>query len=323
MLRYSCSKIKKYIKNMGRTAAVHSLLDHPQPTFTERIKHMIIDLFQKKRPISFEVYPPKKDGDFEAAFETLDALGSLKPDFISVTYGAGGSRSKKTVDIASYIQNTLHIDALAHMTCVGSRREDILNVCKELARNGVSHVLALRGDRPRDMTDEQFEARDFAHASDMITFLKENSDLSVAGACYPEKHFECFSMESDLNHLRMKQEAGAEFLITQLFFDNDVFYSFREKAAAKGVTLPICAGIMPITTARQIGTTISLSGSSIPKALSDIIAAYGDSPEDMRKAGIDYAIRQIRDLQQNHVDGIHIYTMNKPKTAAEIISAIR
>ena len=284
---------------------------------------MITDLFKQKKTLSFEVFPPKKDGEFEAAFEVLDALGSLQPDFISVTYGAGGSRSKKTVEIASYIQNTLHIDALAHMTCVGSRKEDLLSVCEELARNNISHVLALRGDRPKDMTDEQFESRDFAHANDMIVFLKEHSNLHLAGACYPEKHFECFSMESDLQNLKRKQEAGAEFLITQLFFDNDAFYAFREKAAAKGITIPICAGIMPITTPKQIGTTISLSGSSIPKALSDIVAAYGDSPEDMRKAGIDYAIRQIRDLQQNQADGIHIYTMNKPETAAEIVKALQ
>ena len=284
---------------------------------------MITDLFKQKKTLSFEVFPPKKEGEFEAAFEVLDALGSLQPDFISVTYGAGGSRSKKTVEIASYIQNTLHIDALAHMTCVGSRKEDLLSVCEELAQNNISHVLALRGDRPRDMTDEQFESRDFAHANDMMVFLKEHSNLHLAGACYPEKHFECFSMESDLQNLKRKQEAGAEFLITQLFFDNDAFYAFREKAAAKGITIPICAGIMPITTPKQIGTTISLSGSSIPKALSDIVAAYGDSPEDMRKAGIDYAIRQIRDLQQNQADGIHIYTMNKPETAAEIVKALQ
>ncbi len=284
---------------------------------------MIQNLLDKKQTLSFEVFPPKKDGEFEAAFEILDALGRLSPDFISVTYGAGGSRSKKTVDIASYIQNTLHIDALAHMTCVGCKQEALLQVCEDLKAANVSHVLALRGDRPKDMTDEQFVSRDFAHANDMISFLKEHTDLKIAGACYPEKHYECFSMESDLTHLKEKQDAGAQFLITQLFFDNDSFYSFLEKASKKGITIPICAGIMPITSAKQLGTTVSLSGSSVPKALADIIATYGESPEDMRKAGIDYAIRQIRDLQQNHVDGIHIYTMNKPKTAAEIVGAVR
>lgn len=277
---------------------------------------------ENKRNISFEVFPPKKDGEFESAFETLDALGKLKPDFISVTYGAGGSRSGKTVEIASYIQNNLGIDAVAHMTCVGSKREDLLQVYRALKDHGVQNVLALRGDRPKDMTDEQFHSRDFEHASDMMIFLRENTDLHFCGACYPEKHFEAFSMEADLNNLKKKQEAGAEFFISQLFFDNDYYYSFLEKAARKGITVPICAGIMPITSAKQIGTTVTLSGSSVPKQLSDLFAAYGDNPEEMRRAGIDYAIRQIRDLQENGVNDIHIYTMNKPKMAKEIMDAI-
>lgn len=283
---------------------------------------MIQNMFENRRTLSFEVFPPKKDGEFEKAYEVLDALGELAPDFISVTYGAGGSRSRKTVEIASYIQNRLSIDAVAHMTCVGSKKEQLLEVYRELKEKNVSHVLALRGDRPRDMSDEQFEARDFAHASDMMRFLAENTDLHIAGACYPEKHFEAFSMEADLNNLKRKQEAGAEFLISQLFFDNDFYYGFLEKTEKKGITVPICAGIMPITSAKQIGTTITLAGSSIPKALADIIAAYGENPEDMRKAGIDYAIRQIRDLQENGVNDIHLYTMNKPKMAKEITEAI-
>ena len=284
---------------------------------------MITETLEKKQTLSFEVFPPKKDGEFEAAFEVLDALGKLSPDFISVTYGAGGSRSKKTVDIASYIQNNLHIDALAHMTCVGCKKDDLLQVVTELSKSNVSHVLALRGDRPKDMSDEQFESRDFAHACDMTGFLKANTSLHIAGACYPEKHFEASDLESDLLHLKEKQDAGADFFITQLFFDNALFYNFMDKATAKGINIPICAGIMPITTAKQLGTTVSLSGSSVPKALADLIATYGENPDDMRKAGIDYAIRQIRDLQTNDADGIHIYTMNKPKTAAEIVAAIR
>lgn len=277
----------------------------------------------KKPALSFEVFPPKKDGEFEAAFAVLDQLGALSPDFISVTYGAGGSNSKKTVEIASYIQNTLNIPALAHVTCVGNRAADVLETINALKANNVNNILALRGDRPKDMTDEQFNSREFAHASDMIRYLKEHTDINIAGACYPEKHFESFSMESDLKHLKVKQDAGADLLITQLFFDNDYFYTFREKADKKGITIPIHAGIMPITTAKQIGTTVSLSGSSVPKAMADIIAKYADSPEDMRKAGIDYAIRQIQDLLENNVDGVHIYTMNKPKMAGEIMEAIR
>lgn len=284
---------------------------------------MIADLLQKKQTLSFEVFPPKKDGEFEAAFEVLDALAKLSPDFISVTYGAGGSRSKKTVEIASYIQNTLQIEALAHMTCVGCKKDSLLQVAEELKQANVSQVLALRGDRPRDMTDEQYESRDFVHASDLAAFLKQNTDLHIAGACYPDKHCEASSKESDIENLKYKQDAGAEFLISQLFFDNNAFYDLYEKAQKAGIHIPICAGIMPITSSTQLGTSVTLSGSSIPKEFADILATYGDNPEDMRKAGIDYAIRQILDLKQNHVDGIHIYSMNKPKVAAEIVAAIR
>lgn len=284
---------------------------------------MLVDIFKHKGTFSFEVFPPKKEGEFESVFETLDALGKLKPDFISVTYGAGGSRSSRTVEIASYIQNVLEIDAMAHMTCVGNTREELLRVYESLKDAGVNHVLALRGDRPKDMDDAQYNARHFAHASDMMAFLTENAPLlHLAGACYPEKHFESFSMESDLSHLRQKQEAGAQFFISQMFFDNDFYYTFLEKAERKGITVPICAGIMPITSARQLGTTVSLSGSTIPKALSDMIAVYGENPTDMRKAGIDYAVRQIRDLQENGVNNIHLYTMNKPKMAGEIAEGI-
>lgn len=283
---------------------------------------MISDLLNGKQTLSFEVFPPKKEDEFDAAFEILDKLSILQPDFISVTYGAGGSRSKKTVDIASYIQNTLHIDALAHMTCVGCKKETLLEVSEELQKKNVKYCLALRGDRPKDMTDEQFNSRDFAYASDMMTYLKANTDLHIAGACYTEKHFEAPSVESDLNSLKLKQEAGAEFLITQLFFDNDFFYRFRENCEKKGITIPICAGIMPITSASQIGTSVTLSGSTVPKQMSDLIAKYGDKPKDMRKAGIDYAINQIKDLQKNGADGIHIYSMNKPVMTAEIVGAI-
>lgn len=283
---------------------------------------MIKDMFEHKRTLSFEVFPPKKDGEFKAAFEILDALGKLSPDFISVTYGAGGSRSGKTVEIASYIQNTLKIDAMAHLTCVGSKREELLKIAQSLKAENINYILALRGDKPKDMSDEQFASRDFAHANDLITFLKENTSLHMAGACYPEKHFECFSMESDLNNLKRKQDAGAELFISQLFFDNDFYYTFLEKAEKKGISIPICAGIMPITAAKQLGTTVTLSGSSVPKALTDLIATYGDNPDDMRKAGIDFAIRQIRDLQENGVNDIHLYTMNKPQMAAEITKSI-
>ena len=284
---------------------------------------MIKDLFSQKQTLSFEVFPPKKDDEFTNAQNILHQLSELQPDFISVTYGAGGSRSKRTVELASFIQNSLHVPAVAHMTCVGSSKEDILTVTDDMKQAGLSHVLALRGDRPTWMDDAQFENRAFAHASDLTRFLKEHTDLEVAGACYPEKHFEAESLDSDIAYLKEKQEAGAAFFITQLFFENDSFYRFLEKKNHAGITLPVCAGIMPITSAKQLGTTVTLSGSSVPKELADIIATYGENPEDMRKAGIDYAIRQILDLKQHGADGIHIYSMNKPKTTRTIVEAIR
>lgn len=276
-----------------------------------------------KHTLSFEVFPPKKDDEFENAYAVLNQLAQLQPDFISVTYGAGGSNSKKTVDIASYIQNTLKITAIAHMTCVGSQTEDILRVMKDLKAVHVSHILALRGDRPSWMDDTQFASRAFVHASDLTCFLKETSDFHIACACYPEKHFEAESLAQDIEYLKQKQEAGAEFLITQLFFDNRFFYRFMEEKEKAGITIPVHAGIMPITAAKQLGTTVSLSGSSVPKELSDIIASHADNPEDMRKAGIDYCIRQILDLKAHGIQDIHIYSMNKPKTTREIVEAIR
>ena len=280
-------------------------------------------LKQDKVTLSFEVFPPKTSSSYESVARATQEIAALRPDFMSVTYGAGGSRSKRTVELASFIQNSLHIPAVAHMTCVGSSKEDILTVTDDMKQAGLSHVLALRGDRPTWMDDAQFENRAFAHASDLTRFLKEHTDLEVAGACYPEKHFEAESLDNDIAYLKEKQEAGAAFFITQLFFENDSFYRFLEKKNHAGITLPVCAGIMPITSAKQLGTTVTLSGSSVPKELADIIATYGENPEDMRKAGIDYAIRQILDLKQHGVDGIHIYSMNKPKTTRMIVEAIR
>lgn len=277
---------------------------------------------EKKTSLSFEIFPPKKDDEFDNVFTLLRDLGKLNPDFISCTYGAGGSRAGKTIEIASFIQKELQITAIAHITCVGFTREDLEKNCAALKESGVNHVLALRGDRPLSMTDEQFNNRQFHYASDLIRYLKEHTDLQISGACYPEKHFEAPSLESDLQHLKEKVDAGAASLITQMFFDNTYFYRFLDKIRAMGISVPVHAGIMPITTAKQLGTTVSLSGSSVPKKLADIIAAYGDDKEDMRKAGIEYAVNQIRDLKEHGVDGIHIYSMNKLKTTTEICSQI-
>ncbi len=276
-----------------------------------------------KTSLSFEIFPPKKEEEFENIFSFLRETAKLHPDFISCTYGAGGSRAGKTIEIASYIQKELQIDAIAHITCVGFTREDLEQNCAALKEAGVNHVLALRGDRPKDMTDEQFNRREFYYATDLVRHLKANTALEISGACYPEKHFEAPDMETDLKHLKEKVDAGVTSLVTQMFFDNTYFYRFLEKARALGITVPIHAGIMPITTAKQLGTTVSLSGSSVPKELADIIATYGENKEDMRKAGIDFAVRQILDLKEHGVDGIHLYSMNKLKTTTEICEQIK
>lgn len=276
----------------------------------------------KKSHLSFEVFPPKKDEEFENVYQILREMVKLNPDFISCTYGAGGSRAGKTIEITSFIQNELHTDAIAHITCVGFTKEDLERNCTALSEAGVSRVLALRGDRPQSMTDEQFNNREFYYASDLVHHLKEHTALDIAGACYPEKHFEAPTLAEDLKHLKEKVDAGVTSLISQMFFDNQYFYRFLDKARALNINVPIHAGIMPITTAKQLGTTVSLSGSSVPKELADIIATYGDDKEDMRKAGIDYAVRQIRDLKAHGVDGIHLYSMNKVKTTTEICSMI-
>ena len=275
-----------------------------------------------KTGLSFEVFPPKKDEEFDNVYRILRELGSLNPDFISCTYGAGGSRAGKTIEITSFIQKELHIDAIAHITCVGFTTEELQKNCAALKEAGITHVLALRGDRPQWMSDEQYDNREFYYAADLVRYLKEHTDLYISGACYPEKHFEAPSLDEDLRHLKEKVDAGVSSLISQMFFDNEYFYRFLDKASAAGIHVPIHAGIMPITTAKQLGTTVSLSGSSVPKKLADIIAAYGDDKDEMLKAGIDYAVQQIRDLKKHGVDGIHIYSMNKVKTTTEICSMI-
>ena len=276
----------------------------------------------KQTGISFEVFPPKKDEEFENAYQVMQGLGRLNPDFISCTYGAGGSRASKTIEIASFIQKELHINAIAHITCVGFTKEDLQRNCDALREAGINHVLALRGDRPQTMTDEQYDNREFYYATDLVHYLNEHTDLQIAGACYPEKHYEAPSYEEDLQHLKEKVDAGVGSLISQMFFNNDFFYRFLDKIHAMGIDVPVHAGIMPITSSKQLGTSVTLSGSSIPKKLADIIAKYGDDKEDMRRAGVDYAIQQILDLKEHGTDGIHIYTMNRVKTTSEIMAQI-
>ncbi len=284
---------------------------------------MIRDLYKKGKVVySFETFPPKKDDDFPQIFEVVDRLAELGPDFISVTFGAGGSNSKKNLEVASYI-NSKGIESLAHLTSVGLQKEALDEYCEKLAAEGVQNILALRGDRPKTMTDEQYDSRSFHYANEMIEYLKSTTSFCFGAACYPDKHFEAPSMHEDLIHMRNKARSGADFFITQLFFDNDKFYALQDQADLMGIEAPISAGIMPITSAKQLGTSISLSGTSIPKAFSDMVARYGDNPEDMRKAGIEYAINQIKNLIAHGCDGIHLYTMNHPELGAQILGAVR
>lgn len=287
---------------------------------------MIKDKFHLNHPvISCEVFPPKRNDDMYTIFKTLDEIQPFQPDFISVTYGAGGSTSKKTATIAAYIQNICEIDALAHLTSVAMDEAFLRQMVAALQSKGVHNILALRGDQPRDMSDEAFQNRHFKHASDIIPLIRDaaDSETCIAAACYPEKHPESTTLDDDLFYLKKKADMGVDFFVTQMFFDNHNFLTFREQAKKYGIHVPISAGIMPITSAKQIGTSIQLSGSSVPTELSNLLAKYGDSPTDMRKAGVDYAIRQIQELLQEDVDGIHLYTMNKSDITQEIFSQIK
>lgn len=271
---------------------------------------------------SCEVFPPKRDDDMYEIFQTLDAIEDLKPDFISVTYGAGGSNSKKTAKIASYIQNVCDVEALAHMTAVGMTAESLNERLQELQKKAVRRILALRGDKPRAMSEEEFEAREYRYASDLIKGIKAFGDFRIAAACYPEKHPESPDVETDLRFLKEKCDLGVSELITQMFFDNEKFYRFRENLDRFGITAELHAGIMPITKVNQLGTSVSLSGSSVPTELSNLIAKYSEDPEGMRQAGIEYAIRQVEDLMKHGIKGIHIYTMNKADVTREIYQAV-
>ncbi len=282
-------------------------------------------LYGGGRPVfSCEIYPPKKEDELLNINDKLQQLKNLHPDFISVTYGAGGSNAGKAVEIASYAQNSCGLTVLSHITSVGFNRERLAEGLKLFRENGIENVLALRGDRPKQMTDEQFAARDFLHASDMALYIRENfPEFTIAGACYPDKHFEAATEDEDADNLKIKTDSGCSVLISQLFLNNSCFYRMLERMKVRGIKVPVSAGIMPITSAKMLGTTVSLSGTSVPKEFSDLAAKYADRPEDMKKAGIDYAIRQCRDLLSHGVDGIHLYIMNKPELAREIFDAIR
>ena len=281
----------------------------------------IAELFGKGRPVfSCEVFPPKKDTPIDSIYETLDGLKDIRPDFISVTYGAGGSSNvnHSTQEIASIIKNKYHIPAMAHLTCVACTKGEATEVLAGLKANGVENVLALRGDRSPDYPPKT----DFLHASDLVSFIHRRGDFGVSAACYPEGHPASPDMVSDIRHLKEKVDAGAQHLVSQLFFDNDDFLRFVERCRIAGINVPIEAGIMPVLKKSSIERMVSMCGASLPRKLTRILAKYGDHPEAMREAGLAYAIDQITDLMAAGVDGIHLYTMNNPEIAKYISSSI-
>ena len=278
-------------------------------------------LNNKKVSLSFEVFPPKKKEALESIKNTALSLTEMKPDFISVTFGAGGTTQSYTAEIAEAIENN-GTTSLAHLTCVRSTTEALKNTIADLKSRNVKNVLALRGDFPKDaVSGENIFPSGYTHASDLVKLLKQEG-MCVGGACYPEGHPESRSHEADIELLKYKVDAGVDFLTTQMFFDNDMLYSFLYRLQSAGIHVPVLAGIMPITNANQISRMIDLSNAYIPRKLLAICDRFRDSPEAMMQAGIAYATDQIIDLISNGVHGIHIYTMNKPEIAGAIIKNV-
>lgn len=278
-------------------------------------------LFEVKKPVfSLEVFPPKKNaGGIETIYETLNGLKDLKPDFISVTYGAGGNLAdNSTCDICSIIKNKYNILPIAHLTCVNNSKSDIDVILENLKEAGVSNILALRGDINPDVPPKN----DFAHADQLVAYIKSKGEFDISGACYPETHPDSEDTVSDILNLKNKVDCGAEHLISQLFFNNEDFYSFREKARLAGIKVPIEAGIMPVTNKSQVLRMATMCGASIPRKMSRLLNRFENNPKALEDAGIAYAIDQIIDLIANGVDGIHLYTMNKPYIAQRIFAAI-
>lgn len=271
----------------------------------------------KKVLFSLEVFPPKKDTPVNVIYNTLLGLRGLPADFISVTYGAGGSQAQKdkTCEIASLIRSNYHIEPVSHLTCVGAGKEEIRRTLDHLKANGISNVLALRGDLPADTE----LSPEFRHASDLVRFIRDyDPQFNLLGACYPEGHPEADSLEEDIVHLKEKTDSGVTHLITQLFFDNGCFYHFMDKIRQKGIQVPVEAGIMPIVTKSQVERIVSMCGASVPHKLASMISRYSDKPAALRDAGIFYATEQIMDLLENDVEGIHLYTMNNVEVAQKI-----
>ncbi|MBO5557951.1 methylenetetrahydrofolate reductase [NAD(P)H] [Ruminococcus sp.] len=277
------------------------------------------NIFKQKTTLSFEVFPPKSDTPIDSIYSTIDGLAPLKPDFISVTYGAGGSGSNATIGICEMIKEKYGIEPVAHLACINLTREKVLFELAQMRAAGIENILALRGDINPNVPPHE----DFRYAAELIELIRESGDFNILGACYPEGHPEAPNMVEDIRHLKEKVDAGCSQLISQLFFDNEDFYAFREKAAIAGIDVPIEAGIMPVTNPKTIARMATLCHAKLPKKFLTIMSKYENDPIAMRDAGIAYAVSQIVDLIANDVDGIHLYTMNNPYIATKICSAVQ
>lgn len=280
----------------------------------------IIDLLNKKTMLlSFEVFPPKSEMGFDSVKHATEEIASLSPSFVSVTYGAGGGTSKYTLDIAKNIKKKYNVPTLAHLTCVSSTKETVKEKIAEIKEAGISNVMSLRGDIPAGRENEDRSGWDYKYAIELVRELKESDyDFCIGGACYPEVHTESFNQREDIYYLKQKVDAGCDFLTSQMFFDNNLFYNFLYKVREAGITVPIIPGIMPITNAKQLERALKLSGSFVPQRFKSIVDKFGTDPSAMKQAGIAYATDQIIDLYANGITNVHVYSMNKPDVAGEI-----
>ena len=282
----------------------------------------IIDLLtEEKLTLSFEVFPPKTESVFDSVKHATEEIAKLKPAFMSVTYGAGGGTSKYTLDIAKNILKEYGVPTLAHLTCVSSTKQTVKERIADIRKSGIKNVMALRGDIPKDIENQDRNGWDYKYAIDLVRELKEdNPDLCIGGACYPEIHPASANQKEDIKHLKEKVEAGCDFLTTQMFFDNNLLYNFLYKIREAGITVPVMPGIMPITNANQVERAIKLSGSFMPQRFKSLVDKFGTSPDAMKQAGIIYATDQIIDLFANGIKNVHVYSMNKPDVAEKILN---
>lgn len=270
------------------------------------------------RSLSFEVFPPKTDDVYDGVKTATEEIAKLRPAFMSVTYGAGGGTSKYTLEIAKNLKDRFGVESLAHLTCVSSTRETVRARIEDFKAAGIENVMALRGDIPQAMLSEDRSNWAYRHAVDLVRELKERGEFCIGGACYPEVHPESANQKEDIKYLKEKVEAGCEFLTTQMFFDNNLLYNFLYKIREAGITVPIVAGIMPITNAKQVERALTLSGSFMPQRFKSLVDKFGGDPAAMKQAGIAYATDQIIDLYANGIEHVHVYSMNKPDVAEKI-----